>query len=585
MLSSAKDNNPTITTRLPLGTLFDSRDYIFCTRTNVRGYEWTREETENLWQDLLDFSMEADEIPGEFELSQIILVPMEWDRQSYGLGARYDLYDGQQRLVTLCLLLASLRDSLVADAEAGDGDVDAVAKEISNMLHPVRARKDDISRVELRPRDDIVLQSILRGEASSSSLSIGKSVTHQRLWQNSQFLRERASALTKEERINFLDFILERVYMLVCVSETPRIARNIVMGQNKGMNNEPIDDFKGLVCFRYTNEEEDMYHVFDAWDNLAATPPDLENNSVGRKTVVDACTWRATVALETKIRTRDPVQAYEMWLRSKKLKTGREFFEQCVQPASIILGRFRTDNMPFLKNRPSLTTRLTFLRKLIECNSSAKESEMVILELLTRATSKNEDRMSLSKLDDNLHAVELTALWMALAKPSATQRYNRWFDFLRNVEEESPIGLSEEEKYFIKLEIQIMDIGATTSGKKLAGALLARMQNNENDDSLFEVEHVLPVKRHNASWKKMISEPEEREQYMHKFGNLVLVSKKPTTRESNQSFDDKKKRYDSSVNQRWKITQKISSISEWNKDIILDQQLEYVNVMNNIWGL
>jgi hypothetical protein len=39
--------------------------------------------------------------------------------------------------------------------------------------------------------------------------------------------------------------------VLVCIPETSRIARNIVMSQGrKGMDNEAIDDFKGLVCFR-----------------------------------------------------------------------------------------------------------------------------------------------------------------------------------------------------------------------------------------------------------------------------------------------------------------------------------------------
>jgi len=44
---------------------------------------------------------------------------------------------------------------------------------------------------------------------------------------------------------------VELFVVLVCIPETSRIARNIVMSQGrKGMDNEAIDDFKGLVCFR-----------------------------------------------------------------------------------------------------------------------------------------------------------------------------------------------------------------------------------------------------------------------------------------------------------------------------------------------
>eukprot|EP00560_Eucampia_antarctica_P005735 CAMPEP_0197836248 /NCGR_PEP_ID=MMETSP1437-20131217/28357_1 /TAXON_ID=49252 ORGANISM="Eucampia antarctica, Strain CCMP1452" /NCGR_SAMPLE_ID=MMETSP1437 /ASSEMBLY_ACC=CAM_ASM_001096 /LENGTH=237 /DNA_ID=CAMNT_0043442277 /DNA_START=123 /DNA_END=836 /DNA_ORIENTATION=- len=237
--------------------------------------------------------------------------------------------------------------------------------------------------------------------------------------------------------------------------------------------------------------------------------------------------------------------------------------------------------MPFLKNNRSLSTRLSFLRKLIQCNSSVKEAEMVILELLSRATSKDKNRMSLSKLDDNLHAVEMTALWMALAKPSVMQRYNRWFDFLNNADE-IPLEISEEEKFFIKNELPIMNLGATASGKKLVGALLDRLQNS-GKKSDFEVEHVLPVKRHNKYWKEAFPTSIEREQYMHKLGNLVLVSKKATMRESNQSFDDKKKRYKSES--QWQLTQTVASSSKWDETAILKQQYVYIAIINDTWGL
>jgi len=43
--ASASPQSATVTLRLPLGTLFDGRDYIFVTESNVRGYEWTERET------------------------------------------------------------------------------------------------------------------------------------------------------------------------------------------------------------------------------------------------------------------------------------------------------------------------------------------------------------------------------------------------------------------------------------------------------------------------------------------------------------------------------------------------------------
>lgn len=47
----------TVTLRLPLGTLFDGRDYIFVTYTNVRGYEWGVKEVNVLVEDLMDAAL------------------------------------------------------------------------------------------------------------------------------------------------------------------------------------------------------------------------------------------------------------------------------------------------------------------------------------------------------------------------------------------------------------------------------------------------------------------------------------------------------------------------------------------------
>lgn len=55
--SSSSQSSPpqsaTVTLRLPLGTLFDGRDYIFVTESNVRGYEWTGTQVDILLDDLM----------------------------------------------------------------------------------------------------------------------------------------------------------------------------------------------------------------------------------------------------------------------------------------------------------------------------------------------------------------------------------------------------------------------------------------------------------------------------------------------------------------------------------------------------
>lgn len=185
----------------------------------------------------------------DYELSQIVLVPMEWDKDKYGLGNRYDVFDGQQRLVSLCLIFAALRESF----ESVDGMEDTV-NELSNMLIPKKVRKADVLRIQLHMRDNQILSQILKDELKEFG-DLYKDTNkltraNRSILNNYKKFSSRIQELSYEERVELLDFMIENVHLLVCIPETPIIARNLVTAQGKGMDNEPIDDFKGLVCFR-----------------------------------------------------------------------------------------------------------------------------------------------------------------------------------------------------------------------------------------------------------------------------------------------------------------------------------------------
>jgi hypothetical protein len=255
-----KEGRASITTRLPIGKLFDSRDYIFNTASNVRGYEWSVKETEELLDDLLDGARgilstipEGDSPTSsqDYELSQIVLIPNEWDRDLLGLGGRFDVHDGQQRLVTLCLVFAAMRERF-----QGTEGMEETVTELADMLKPPKTRKAEILRIELNPRDNEIVSYILKGDMEhvdklkTHSGFIKMSKANQQIVKNFDCIANRIDTLEKEELLTLLDFIVENVYLLVCVPESAAIARNIVMGQGKGMDHEAIDDFKGLVCFR-----------------------------------------------------------------------------------------------------------------------------------------------------------------------------------------------------------------------------------------------------------------------------------------------------------------------------------------------
>merc|ERR1712226_1519420 len=81
---------------------------------------------------------------------------------------------------------------------------------------------------------------------------------------------------------------------------------------------------------------------------------------------------------------------------------GSDFFEQCVKPASLALGRYRSDSfnpVDFVKSNDkgtvggaqtnlvnSLAMRIDFLRALTSSVTVTKDLELLILDLLLRYT-------------------------------------------------------------------------------------------------------------------------------------------------------------------------------------------------------
>ena len=241
-----KEGKASVTLRLPLGKIFDSRDYIFSTKSNIRSYEWTQKEAEELLDDFLDAAA-ATSNAYDYELSQIILIATKtWDKERFGLGNLYDVYDGQQRLVTICFILRALQLSF----EVGSEDLDT-ATELKNMLQPPKVRKENILRIDLTPRDQPVLEDILTSDQAINVTGYTtKTIAQSHMVENFGCLYSRVTQLSSEQRLQLLDYMIEHVHLLVCIPESAAIARNIVMGQGKGKDNEVIDDFKGLVCFR-----------------------------------------------------------------------------------------------------------------------------------------------------------------------------------------------------------------------------------------------------------------------------------------------------------------------------------------------
>ena len=353
-----------------------------------------------------------------------------------------------------------------------------------------------------------------------------------------------------------------------------------------------------------------MYNTFDKWDILAAQP-DTDMGSVGRETVAAACLLRASAALQMKIRKNDEALALETWLRQELIQNGyegKEFFTSHVDPASKVLRAYRDgafDSFDFTSRggkadamlSKSITRRLSFLRTLTSSVSSAKEAEILILDLLLKAEGDGKKALALDELNLCLASVESCAIWMAVMRPSPVQRHKRAFDILNIVNSGvlldgmAEVVISEDEKKALRDEILHYDLGASPAGKKLAIALLQRINvqllaEDDKDESVVSpcnhIEHVLPTNTYRKYWSEQWPDEEITNSWTHRLGNLVLMSKKSTAKESNNVFGEKKERYGKEAAP---LTQHVSEIDTWNKYAVSANHDKLVGLIGSIWQL
>lgn len=411
--------------------------------------------------------------------------------------------------------------------------------------------------------------------------------------------------MIKDDRLKLLDYMIENVYLLACVPESSAIARSMVISQGKGKNNEVIDDFKGLVCFRYNKIEKDMYETFDLFDRLTSIH-DIDNRSVGRGIVFDSCLLQASAQLKSKIRKRDQIHFLECWLRQDLIINeyeGLQFFRQKIEPASICLSRFRTGKFKsfelYANNKEdkvleNLLMRLHFLRDLITSIPSTKEIELVVLELLLRVELVNDNMMRLSELESSLHEVEKLAMWMALTKPPAAKRYEKCFKYLDAVDSgiiESSM-MSQEDISSLREALVITEFGATSAGRKFATALLRRLNfyiilENTDKCDIDEIaatflEAVLPGKTTKKAWANEWPDQDERDKWLHRLGNLALLSKKATVKESRMPFVEKQNRFAKEI---WPITAGLNEVDIWNSDNLVKHLARTVALIDTVWSL
>lgn len=102
------------------------------------------------------------------------------------------------------------------------------------------------------------------------------------------------------------------------------------------------------------------------------------------------------------------------------------------------------------------------------------------------------------------------------------------------------------------------------------------------------VEHVLPQNpASDSEWFKWFSSTEERDKYVHRLGNLVLLPYYKNSKAKNYDFETKKEKYFQTKSgvSPFALTTQVLNEKEWRPEVIEKRQQGLVNVFKELWRL
>ncbi len=167
-----------------------------------RPYSWERENVQQLLDDLWEAHQAKD---NEYFIGSLITIEKERDR-------RYDVVDGQQRLTTLNVILARLRD-VIAD--------EAVKADLAKRILPcdVYTGEAETPRLLLRTKDQVFFRKfILEARALPGKDLAELEAPRRHLMENSQVVAEFCESKSQLDLKLFANYVLSKVYVVFVTS-------------------------------------------------------------------------------------------------------------------------------------------------------------------------------------------------------------------------------------------------------------------------------------------------------------------------------------------------------------------------------
>lgn len=545
-----------------------SDDYVFTIPNYQRPYAWGCDQARELLDDLLGALASApaqlsDAAP--YFLGSIVLIKAEATPEA-------KVVDGQQRLTTLTLLLSAIR-ATVGDDEL-QKDITGCIYEKGSLVKGTQARY----RLLLRERDrDFFRQYVQHENGLQALIQLNPMLPDAqiRLRDNAQVFMVRLAKLPQAELVRLVQFVITRCYLVtVATPDLDSAYRIFGVLNSRGLDLSATDILKAEIIGGIEPALRDAYTK--KWED--------EEEDLGRDEFGDLFSHIRMVYHKAK---PQGTLLKEFKEHVAPASQPRSFVDEVLLPMAQAFAELRDADYASTHHAEQVNEHLCWLNRL-----EFKDWVPPALSFFVRHRQQPEAVLNFFR------DLERLAYSMLARKAGVNGRIER-FSALTNAVEvgadlsaaPSPLQLSPEEQHqtYSALNGPLYD---THSPRALA-LLLLRLDDLMSDGSasyqhdVVSVEHVMPQQpAPNSQWAAWVPDKSQHQLWVHRLGNLALLSRKKNSSASNRDFAWKKSAYfTKGGTSAFALTTQVLQFTDWTAAVMQQRQEAMLTKLEAHWRL
>jgi len=549
--------------KVNINTLF--KDYWFRIPEFQRSYVWSSDEFDDLMDDL-NYARENN-ANKEYFLGSVVLQKHEVKNKSV-IYECCDVLDGQQRMTTIFLLMAILRD------------VTNNKKLANNVKEAIYQEEDPFSnqperiRIEFLIRDQVeaFVEKFVKTDGATNNVTDLKSylnsgnVSLHNMAKMMLYMRDIFSKMEEEDIAKFAVFLFNKVIVIYVASENLEDAfRLFTILNDRGIPLSNSDILKSLNIGEVESEKK-RQNFASMWEKLEA--------EFGRDEFDRFLGHIRTVILKEKAR-ENLLKEYEKIYANKFLNKGEQTLT--------LINNYRDTYAKLIWFDDTVTTNFQ-LRNLITIMKKGLSTDWIPVYLSYYTKFKDENLLLFAQRLES----KFSADWILQESP--TKRLTNTYSILKVIEKadnSNDVILNQEVFNYNREELK-RRISEDVYGKNFARYILLKLeylilQPNQafSEFNKISVEHILPQNPNASSQWSIDFNENEKSYWTHKLSNLVLISRIKNSQLNNQDFQKKKERYFSSSINIFPNVNKVMQFNNWDTIVLEKRQKQIINDLLN----